>query len=72
MAAALSVAATSEPAPATWHALDRAFERKGRDWAIVYHCPTDLPCLGCGALTRLMVCFSPRCALPICGTCRGY
>jgi hypothetical protein len=73
MAAALTAAPAAEPeAPPTWHALDRAYERKGKDWAIVYACPTGLPCLACGRPTRLMVCFSPRAALPICGTCRGY
>lgn len=56
----------------TWHALDRVYDRKGRDWAIVYHCPNDLPCIVCRRPTRLMVCFSPRAALPICGSCRGY
>lgn len=45
---------------------------KGRDWATVYLCPGDLPCVACGRPTRLMVRFSPRASLPICGDCRGY
>lgn len=72
MAAALPATPAAEPPAPTWHQLDHAYERKGKDWAIVYACPADLPCLVCGRPTRLMVCFSPRAALPICGTCRGY
>lgn len=67
---------THEPTPVasaeSWHGLDRVFERMGRDWAIVYRCPADLACVVCRRPTRLMVCFSPRAALPICGSCRGY
>lgn len=72
MAAALSATPEASGEAPTWHALDHAYERKGRDWAIVYHCPNDLPCIVCRRPTRLMVCFSPRAALPICGSCRGY
>jgi hypothetical protein len=56
----------------SWHGLDRAFERLGRDWAIVSRCVQDLPCVVCGRPTRLMVSFSPRAVLPICASCRGY
>lgn len=72
-----AIAQPAEP-PATiasagsWHGLDRAFERIGRDWAIVYRCAHDLPCVVCRRPTRLMVSFSPRAVLPICGSCRGY
>lgn len=71
--AAVEQPARETPTPrADWNTLDRAYVRKGRDWAIVYYCPTDLPCIVCRQATRLMVCFSPRAALPICGSCRGY
>ena len=72
MAAALSTAHVGHLEPQTWHALDRIFERVGRDWAIVYRAHHDQPCLGCGRPTSIMVSFSPRAALPICGACRGY
>ena len=72
MSAIVETAAATIATAQTWQALDRAYERMGRDWAIVYRCPYDLPCLVCRRPTRLMVSFSPRAALPICGTCRGY
>lgn len=46
--------------------------RDPREEALVYRCTQDLPCLVCRRPTRLMVCFSPRAAPPICGGCRGY
>lgn len=72
MATALTALPEGGASTATWHALDHHYERRGRDWAMVYHCPNDLACIVCRRPTRLMVCFSPRAALPICGTCRGY
>lgn len=56
----------------SWHGLDRAFERVGRDWALVYRSAHDLPCIACRRPTRVLVSFTPRAALPICGRCRGY
>jgi hypothetical protein len=47
-------------------------ERIGRDSALVYRGPLNRACVACGRLTRLVVSFSPRAALPICGRCRGY
>ena len=47
-------------------------ERVGRDWGIVYRVADDLPCLACGAPTRLRLCFTGRSALALCGRCRGY
>lgn len=72
MAAALPATPEATGEANTWHALERVYERKGRDWAIVYLCPNDLPCIVCRRPTRLMVCFSPKAALSICGRCRGY
>jgi hypothetical protein len=56
----------------TFYQLDKQMERIGRDWAIVYRGPLNYRCIVCGCATRLMVAFSPRAALPICGSCRGY
>lgn len=58
--------------PRTFHHLDERMERLGRDWAIIYRGPNNIRCIVCGNGTRLMVAFSPRAALPICGSCRGY
>jgi hypothetical protein len=44
----------------TWHALGRAFKRMGRDWAIIFRCPQDLPCIVCHRPTHLMVRSSTR------------
>jgi hypothetical protein len=58
----------------TRHALARAgLEYMGPDGATVYRSLTTVrSCVACKADTRLLVAFSPRATLPICGSCRGH
>ena len=58
--------------PVTWHDLDHGLQRIGRDWAVIYRGTQDLACITCGHPTRLIVSYSPRASLAICGSCRGY
>lgn len=47
-------------------------ERVGRDWCLVYRATVERACLACGRPTPLLVQFTRRAALPLCGACRGY